>query len=295
MKNNILLKKIIVNSLTFSRVLATLFLPLLFNLLSSTAFFLVVGGILLTDAFDGFLARKWEVSTLFGSLLDMGADKLFGISLLCGLSLTYPIMILPLILELCISYVNTNNVLRGNVAKSKIIGKGKMWIVGLSMTSLLMIGATPEISEFISNVKVDVNLFKDFYEKLNVDSKIIHEFASYLDNIFSFIKEKSIELLNVLTKFFSNNNNTIKNISIPATIAAETATFIDYKLDSKKIENNEKLKMIEELKRYKEYIKNYGFKKYMNEIMFNKDYYDETINEPLVKKLMPNGNKRVDK
>ena len=45
----------------------------------------IFGGIIFliasfTDFLDGALARHWDVSTIFGSLLDMGADKIFGIA-----------------------------------------------------------------------------------------------------------------------------------------------------------------------------------------------------------------------
>lgn len=285
MKNNNL-KKWIVNGLTGTRVLATLMMPFLINVLSPIGFLILIGNVLLTDAIDGFLARRWEVSTIFGSLFDMGADKLLGVSILGVLSYTYPIMLLPLVLELGICYVNTNNALKGNIAKSKGIGKSKMWIVGISMTSLLLIGAAPEISKYLSNINIDVNIFK------NINN---YEVFNWLDNKLEIIKEFVIKSCDVIAKFFINNKKTIENIVIPSSIIAETATLIDYRNDSKKLEDNNKLKIIEELKKYKEYVKKYGFKNYMSEVMFDNDYYTETINEPLIKKLKPTMNKKVDK
>ena len=98
-----------------------------------------------------------------------------------------------------------------------------------------------------------------------------------------------------IADFFINNKEIIENTAIPATIAAEVATLVDYSRDYNKIKDNESKKLLEELKRYKEYIKDYKFKKYMEEIMFNEEYHEKTVDEPLIKKLMPNKNKVVDK
>ena len=70
---------------------------------------------------------------------------------------------------------------------------------------------------------------------------------------------------------------------------------VDYSRDYNKIKDNESKKLLEELKRYKEYIKDYKLKKYMQDIMLNEEYHEKTVDEPLIKKLMPNKNKVVDK
>ena len=287
------IKKWILNGLTATRVVTTLSMPILVSSLSSVGFLFLIGGVLLTDALDGFLARKWEVSTIFGSLFDMGADKLLGMSIFLVLSFTYPVMLIPLILELSICYVNTNNALKGNIAKSKFVGRIKMWIVGICMTSLLFIGAAPEISKFLSEVNVDVNLFKNSVNKINKNEII--EIASWLDGKLSIFKEKILNASKYITYLFINKKTIIENIVIPTSIISEAATLALYKKDSKKLENNEKLNMIEELKKYKEYVKEYGLKNYMNEVMLDNNYYTKTNDEPLVKKLKPNMNKVVDK
>lgn len=253
-------KKWIVNILTSLRVVGTLILPVLCTCLSSTAFLLIVGAILFTDFLDGKLARRWDVSTLFGSLLDMGADKLFGISILIVLAFTYPIMAIPAGLEILIASVNIKSVLKGNKSKSKWSGKIKMGVSFFSVLSLLMIGASPELSVILENISGTIK-----------------------------------DMLKNITEFFINNKETIESIAIPATIVAETVTLADYAKDYSKIKDNESKKLLEELKKYKEYIKDYKFKKYMKEIMFDEEYHENTVDEPLVKKLMPNKNKVVDK
>ena len=253
-------KKMIVNGLTFSRVITTMLMPILFTIMSAPYFMVLIGAILFTDFLDGQLARRWNVCTLFGSLSDMGADKLFGISLLIVLAFSYPIMIIPACLEIGIASVNTKSVLKGNKAKSSLIGKTKMWVMGISMASLLMIGASPEINNLLSNSNGTIK-----------------------------------EFIKTVTSFFTENKIVIENTVIPATIVSETATLIDYIKDYDKVKDNESKKLLEELKRYKEYIKDYNFKKYMEEIMLNEEYHKKTQDEPLIKKLMPNKNKVVDK
>lgn len=253
-------KKWIVNGLTFSRVITTMLMPVLCTIMSATSFMLLVGAVLFTDFLDGQLARRWDVCTLFGSLSDMGADKLLGISLLIVLAFSYPIMAIPAALEVLIASVNTKSVLKGNKAESKFIGKSKMWVTGISMASLLMIGASPEISNAL--------------EASNGTIK---------------------EMIKSITDFFVTNKKIIENTVIPATILSETATLIDYAKDYDKVKDNESKKLLEELKKYKEYIKDYKFKKYMEEIMFNEEYHAKTVDQPLVKKLMPNKNKELDK
>jgi len=282
-------KKWIVNSLTATRVITTLLLPVLCTIMSATSFMLLIGAVLFTDFLDGQLARRWEVCTLFGSLSDMGADKLLGISLLIVLSFTYPIMAVPAVLEVLIASINTKSVLKGNKAKSKWTGKIKMGVSFFSLLSLLMIGASPEIKELLS--EIDIETFKNILINNNIDNGIINKIADGCEIALKFIKEAGIKMAD----FFTNNKEIIENTAIPATIAAEAATLVDYSRDYNKIKDNESKKLLEELKRYKEYIKDYKFKKYMEEIMFNEEYHEKTVDEPLIKKLMPNKNKVVDK
>ena len=78
--------KIFVNSLTMLRMLATILLPILWIFLDPIYMLIFVVIILSTDFFDGMLARKFNVQTLFGSLADQFADKSFGIIILLILS-----------------------------------------------------------------------------------------------------------------------------------------------------------------------------------------------------------------
>jgi len=235
-KGNKKLKKYIVNGITLTRVLTTIAMPFLFTALSSTMFLVLIACVLLTDFVDGFLARKWNVSTLFGSLADMGADKLLGIAILSVLSLAYPIMLLPLTLELLIGNINMNNTLKGDIGKSSQIGRIKMWVIGIGMASLLMIGATPEISGYLSNIKIDETTFKELIEKLqeilNTNNETLTKISVNVDNITQEMKETALEVVKDSIDFINNNRKTIENVAIippripPALNPAYVAIFI---------------------------------------------------------------------
>ena len=127
--------KILVNSITTIRFIYTLFLPLLVNNISSTAFIINIGLLFSTDAIDGFLARKFKVQTLYGSIMDTIADKTLSMILLIILINRMNIVSIMLILELAIAIINTISYIKGKRPESSILGKIKMWLI--SMTIML--------------------------------------------------------------------------------------------------------------------------------------------------------------
>lgn len=272
------IKKIIVNGLTLTRVIATISMPVLYNFLTASTFLLIIGGVLLTDALDGFFARKWEVSTIFGSLFDMGADKVLGVSVLMILSFSYPVMLIPLMLEIFITYINNKSMSKGSIGASSQIGRVKTWLIGLSMFSLMLIGATPELSKCISNVKIDSNFFLQisslFKNKFNIDSNIL----SNLDNILNNIKENFINILKHILDFIKDNKKIIEDITIPSAIISESIAAADYLNKYTKVKNNETQFSIDDLKKYKEYIKS---------IWLDEEYYKKTKDMHLYEKLTP--------
>lgn len=130
-KNKI--KMVIPNILTFSRVLAPFFIlpATLFG--SFTLAFSLVIVFALTDAFDGFLARRWNVISEFGKNLDPISDKFFTIAIIIPF-ITNPQMILTLILEGIIGIVNVKSAFKNNKPKSTYLGKGKTVLLSLLIT-----------------------------------------------------------------------------------------------------------------------------------------------------------------
>jgi CDP-diacylglycerol--glycerol-3-phosphate 3-phosphatidyltransferase len=79
-----------VNAITFYRLLAApVLLTLLFHeQLAVFKWFLVVS--FLTDAIDGYLARKYKVTSVFGSILDSVSDDLTIVVAIIGIALRNP-------------------------------------------------------------------------------------------------------------------------------------------------------------------------------------------------------------
>ena len=104
------LKLIFVNTITLIRLIGALLLPFIYHKYGASIVSLSIIIIFLTDAIDGFLARKLNVSTFFGSMLDGLSDKLLNVISFVILGLEYDIMLTPLILEISNGINNTNNI-----------------------------------------------------------------------------------------------------------------------------------------------------------------------------------------
>ncbi len=122
-----------VNYLTLMRTVATILLPFLWRVLNPLILLIFVVLILITDFFDGLLARTFHVQTLFGTIMDSVADKCFGIMIILILSTYNIIFILPLILEIGIALINLLGSIFGAVTKSSFLGRTKMWFLGIAI------------------------------------------------------------------------------------------------------------------------------------------------------------------
>lgn len=132
-KNGI--KTQIPNMLTFSRALAPLLVvpTILLGRIDIAICELVLFE--LTDFLDGRLARKYNCVSKFGIKLDAVCDKLFALGIMIPAIIKYPVLVINLILELCISYINMLSELKNNNPKSNMVGKIKT--VFLSITLVL--------------------------------------------------------------------------------------------------------------------------------------------------------------
>lgn len=155
------MRKYIPNALTMLRfLLVPVFIYLIFvsRLEKSTLYALIVFVLAsLTDYVDGFLARKWQVISDFGKIMDPMADKLLVLSALLALCLLPPfhfsilIFIVILIREAGITLLRDVYQKRGIVVPADNLGKLKtvMQMVGI----IFALGAwtfLPEISEGFS-------------------------------------------------------------------------------------------------------------------------------------------------
>lgn len=123
--------KVFVNGLTLSRILGTFILPLLFHYCSPIVTMVVIALLLLTDFFDGMLARKFKVQSIFGQLADQVADKVFGMVLLLVVASYYKVFYFVFGMEVSIALVNFVAALRGATTLSSFLGKFKTWITSV--------------------------------------------------------------------------------------------------------------------------------------------------------------------
>ena len=123
----------LVNGITMLRIIGALTIPFVNLFLSPTGLVIYIICLLLTDALDGFLAKRLKACTVFGSLLDQAADKILGITILAVLAVDYPVMLLPLFTEILIVVVNMAAVRKGATGDSTILGKIKTLFLGITI------------------------------------------------------------------------------------------------------------------------------------------------------------------
>lgn len=144
------IKKHIPNILSSLRLLSPFVLvPLILsgNLLTAL---IALSSFLLTDAMDGYLARKWHVQSELGAKIDVVADKVILASLLVPLAINNPILIITLTLEGLISLTNIYRKVKDGNPKTIQFGRIKMVIISLFM-AISYLAKIISISNFIIN------------------------------------------------------------------------------------------------------------------------------------------------
>lgn len=126
-------KKIMVNLITALRGIGGILLVPIFSIYGSIPAAIWFISFMATDWIDGYLARKYEVSSFFGALLDGMFDKLFGIISFLLLASISPSYMIPLLFEAGILGYGLYSASKGNNVKSTIIGKTKMWFLAVSV------------------------------------------------------------------------------------------------------------------------------------------------------------------
>lgn len=146
--NNNSVKYYWVLSITISRLVFAI--PILFL---SKSFYSVVLTIWigLSDFLDGYLARKWQVSSLTGEKLDQYIDKIVALLLLLHylmedqLSLLFVLLIL--IREIAILILRGLKIL---ISSSNIIGKSKTFLL---YTLFILLASNQYLPTYTSNLK----------------------------------------------------------------------------------------------------------------------------------------------
>lgn len=130
------LKKQIPNLLTTLRLILLPFV--IINLLNG---YYIFAGILtiisvVTDLFDGIIARKCNAVTKFGAKYDALADKTFAISVMISLSVVNLLIIIPIILDIIIGIMNSIFLVKGRDVKTSKVGKVKTLFLDSLICSL---------------------------------------------------------------------------------------------------------------------------------------------------------------
>ncbi|MGI6199064.1 MAG: CDP-diacylglycerol--glycerol-3-phosphate 3-phosphatidyltransferase [Candidatus Cloacimonadaceae bacterium] len=134
------LKNHLPNLLTTLRAIAVpFFLWLVFVVKDAQAALILFAAASLTDWLDGFLARRWQVISNFGKIMDPLADKLLVLSALAGITWSSPyrlnvlIFIIIFARELIITILREVYKKRGIIVAASYLGKVKtfMQMVGL--------------------------------------------------------------------------------------------------------------------------------------------------------------------
>lgn len=96
----------------------------------------------ITDVFDGYFARKQNIVTTFGKMIDPIADKLLVVSALIMLvdrGLLHPVIAITIISrELIVSGLRTMTAAKGNVMAANILGKLKTISQVIAISLLLL-------------------------------------------------------------------------------------------------------------------------------------------------------------
>lgn len=192
-------KKFIVNGLSLARILVAIILPFLMFKIDTTVLTVFLIILLFTDTMDGFLARKWEVSTVGGALLDQIGDKVLAISMVLSLCKWYKMMLVLFILELIISIINVSRVLEGKTTGSTYVGKVKTWFLGVAiMLVMLNLFFPNEIENPVLYVSMTLAIIM---ELVTIVSYIIKNRKSKVEKI----KKEYSSIKGVMSRLFDEN------------------------------------------------------------------------------------------
>jgi len=125
--------KLIPNLLTISRPIGMIPANILFFTGNVIPAVVLTGVLLLTDLFDGKLARKWNVQSKLGADLDAVGDKIMFLGMALPLLVSSPVMIVNILFEGIIALVNVIGRIKGLDTKTVYSGKVKTWFLSLTL------------------------------------------------------------------------------------------------------------------------------------------------------------------
>ena len=125
--------KLIPNLLTIARPIGMIPANILFFTGNVVPALILTVCLLITDYFDGKLARKWNVQSKLGADLDAVSDKIMFLGLALPLLVSYPVVLINILGEALIAAVNVKGRINGLDMKTVFSGKVKTWLLSFTL------------------------------------------------------------------------------------------------------------------------------------------------------------------
>lgn len=177
LKNRKTMYKQIPNLITIARPIGIIPANILFFTGHPILAIILTGLLLTTDLIDGKLARKWNVQSKLGADLDAVGDKIMFLGMSLPIIVSNPIMIINILLEGAISYVNVLSKLKGLNPKTVYSGKVKTCFLSAALlTGYLssVFGITNNIFKILVGltcISQSITLY-DYITKHNIAKKL---------------------------------------------------------------------------------------------------------------------------
>lgn len=184
--------KLIPNLLTIARPIGMIPANILFFTGNIIPALILTSCLLITDFFDGKLARKWEVQSKLGADLDAVGDKIMFLGMALPLLVNYPVMLINILGESLIAAVNVKGRMNGLDMKTVYSGKIKTWFLSftlglgylvqffhLPVSILRLLSLVTGVSQCVT-LKNYVSMYngklkEKEYENINEDDNIVFE------------------------------------------------------------------------------------------------------------------------
>lgn len=200
------IKKHIPNILTTLRLIMALLMPLVFlyTPLTFTLGYFLIGDI--TDALDGFLARKWKVQSKYGKIIDPFADKLFnGLTLLFTSVFVNPLLFLLTGFEAAIAGISIFRISKKRDINVSQVGRIKtivlFFTIIMSLIQPLMLSLTLLLNSLIAATAIlqgvtTYKYLKECYQENKLDKykKVDNKEIDEKQKIIEELKAKKKEL-----------------------------------------------------------------------------------------------------
>lgn len=202
----------------------------------------------LTDAVDGYIARKYNCISELGKDLDATSDKVFASSLLIAESFFNPIILFNLIFELIIGAINVKEKFTGATPRSLYIGKIKTCF----LYPLIIVGFIIPFYDKLMPLFNTLLVATTSLQTVTVASYIIRYEKDKTDNIEDTSKDKEkekIEIEEPVDTKKKKKNKVIEEVKIINNIEEVKENIenmhglMEYELDyNKKVEEKQKAK-----------------------------------------------------